>query len=134
MSADANLRTIESIYRAFGTGDVPAILDTLTDDVDWSTDSATGAAPWHTPKHGKDAVASFFAEIGEASEVTEFTVIAMAATETEVLSFLRYGFAKREGGEPATMHLHHYFGFRDGKIEYCRSAEDTALVAQVLGA
>ena len=30
------------------------------------------------------------------------------------------------------MNLHHYFRFRDGKIEYVRSAEDTALVAQVL--
>jgi hypothetical protein len=133
MSADANLATVQAIYQAFGTGDVPTILDTLTDDVDWATDGATGAAPWYGIKHGKDEVATFFSAIAETIDVSEFSVLTMAATETEVLTFIRFGFAPR-GGEPATMHLHHYFRFRDGKIDYYRGAEDTALTAQTLGA
>jgi ketosteroid isomerase-like protein len=133
VAAEENIETIQRIYRAFGEGDVDTILGLVTDDVDWATDGATGAAPWHRPWTGKDGVASFFAGIAEATEVSEFTVIAIAATETEVLTFVRYGFAKRgSGAEPATMHLHHYFRFRDGRIDYVRSAEDTALVAEVL--
>jgi hypothetical protein len=30
------------------------------------------------------------------------------------------------------MHLHHYFRFRDGKIDYYRGTEDTAQTGSVL--
>jgi hypothetical protein len=36
MSAENNIATVHGIYEAFGKGDVPAILDQLTDDVDWA--------------------------------------------------------------------------------------------------
>ena len=116
------------------TGDVDTILRLLTDDVDWATDSATGVAPWHGPKHGKDEVASFFAGIAEAIDVSQFDVVAMAATDDAVLTFIRFAFSPKGGGEPASMNLHHYFRFRDGKVDHYRGSEDTALMAQVLGA
>src|SRR5262249_60948786 len=102
-------------------------------DVDWSTDSAAALAPWHGPRSGKDGVASFFADIVAASEVTELTMLGIAANENEVFAFLRYGFRSPATGREATMHLHHYWRFCDGKIDYVRSSEATALVAQVLG-
>ena len=43
MSADINVKTIAQVYEAFGRGDVAAILDAVTDDVDWAaTAPATG--------------------------------------------------------------------------------------------
>jgi len=45
MSADANIKTIAEIYEAFGRGDVAAILDSLTDDVDWAAEAASHAGP-----------------------------------------------------------------------------------------
>jgi ketosteroid isomerase-like protein len=134
MSAQDNLATVQGLYEAFGEGDVQAILDHLTDDVDWATDSATGAAPWHGIKHGKDEVATFFAGIAEAIDVSAFDVVAMAATDDAVLTFVRFGFSAKGGGEQHTMHIHHYWRFRDGRVAYYRGGEDTALVAQVLGA
>jgi uncharacterized protein len=127
---------IQSLYRAFGAGDAQTILDALADDVEWHTEGPADAAPWYGPLHGKDGVAGFFAAIGGATEVTEFDVVGIAETDTEVLSFIRYGFRKRGSDAPlTTMHLHHYFRFRDdGKIAYVRNSEDTALVAQVLAA
>ena len=62
MSADANIKTIMSVYEAFGRGDVAAILDAVTDDVDWAAEATGTAAPWYGIRHGKDAVAAFFAE------------------------------------------------------------------------
>ena len=43
MSSDDNVKTVQSIYEAFGRGDLPAILDAVTDDVDWASDA--GVAP-----------------------------------------------------------------------------------------
>ena len=45
MSADANIKTIAEVYQAFGRGDVTAILDAVTDDVDWAAEAASSAAP-----------------------------------------------------------------------------------------
>src|SRR6266513_3128320 len=73
MSADANIKTIMGVYEAFGRGDVAAILDAVSDDVDWAAEADPAVAPWHGVRHGKDAVAKFFAEFGSTMEVEEFT-------------------------------------------------------------
>ena len=41
--SEANEATVKTIYEAFGTGDVPTILDKFTDDVDWAADTASTA-------------------------------------------------------------------------------------------
>ena len=52
MSADANVETVKAIYQAFGSGDVAAILDSCTDDVDWASDAASDDAPWWGQRKG----------------------------------------------------------------------------------
>jgi ketosteroid isomerase-like protein len=133
MSAEQNVGTIKQMYEAFGRGDVETILGLLTDDVDWSTDAAIESAPWYGPRHGKDGVRSFFEGIASAGPVTEFTPLSYASNdEGDVMVFIRYGFTATATGRDARMHLHHYWKFRDGKVCYVRSSEDTALVSSVL--
>ena len=43
--------------------------------------------------------------------------------------FLRYASRNTATGKEASMHLHHYWRFRDGKVEYYRGSEDTQLTA-----
>ena len=132
MSADANIKTITEVYEAFGRGDVAAILDTLTDDVDWAAEAASHAAPWYGVRHGKDAVAAFFTEFGSTMEVVEFTPVSLAGNDTDVLTVVRFRATSRSTGRTAEMDLHHYFKFRDGKIAYYRGTEDTAQTEDVL--
>lgn len=99
--SEANEATVKTIYEAFGTGDVPTILDKLTDDVDWAADTASTVAPWYGQR---------------------------------VFVFLDFGVTVRATGKSGTMHLHHYFRFRDGKIEYYRGTEDTALTEELFRA
>ena len=70
MCAQQNIQTARQMYEALGRGDLQAILDRVTDDVDWSTDAAIASAPWYGPRHGKDGVAGFFAAIGQTGPVT----------------------------------------------------------------
>jgi hypothetical protein len=65
MSAEQNIETARQLYEAFGRGDLQAILDRVTDDVDWSTDAAIASAPWYGPRQGTDGVAGFFEAIGK---------------------------------------------------------------------
>jgi ketosteroid isomerase-like protein len=46
--------------------------------------------------------------------------------------FLRYVFTVTATGKHAAMNMHHYWKFRDGKVRFVRSSEDTAQVAAAL--
>lgn len=133
MGADQNTETIKAMYEAFGRGDVDAILGLVTDDVDWSTDAAIESAPWYGPKHGKAGVRSFFEGIGQTGPVTEFTPLSFASNDDgDVMVLIRYAFTVTATGKDAAMNLHHYWRFRDGKVCFVRSSEDTAQVAAAL--
>lgn len=132
MSSDANIKVITEVYEAFGRGDVAAILDAVTDDVDWAADAASSSAPWYGVRHGKDAVAAFFSDFGSTIEVEEFTPVSIAANDTDVLTVVRFRARSRGTGRAEEMNLHHYFKFRDGKIAYYRGSEDTAQTEAVL--
>jgi uncharacterized protein len=132
VSADANIKTIAEVYQAFGRGDVAAILDAVTDDVDWAAEAASPAAPWYGVRHGRDAVAAFFSDFGSTMELGEFTPVSFAANDTDVLTVVRFRARSRSTGRTAQMNLHHYPKFRDGKIGYYRGTEDTTQTEAVL--
>src|SRR5580704_5970393 len=64
VGADDNIKTIQGIYEAFGRGDVQAVLDCVSDDVDWAAEASSAGAPWYGVRHGKAGVASFFEAFG----------------------------------------------------------------------
>jgi ketosteroid isomerase-like protein len=131
VSADANIKTIHAVYEAFARGDVPAIVDVVTDDVDWAADSSMTSAPWYGVRHGKDGVVAFFEAFGSAMEVEQFDPVSFAANDNEVHTLVRFTAKRRATGNSLAMNLHHYFEFRDGKIAYYRGSEDSALTATV---
>jgi uncharacterized protein len=133
MGADSNIQVIKDVYDAFGRGDVDAILDACTDDVDWSVDAASGDAPWWGQRTGKDAVGEFFAALAEATEVTEFSPESFAANDDgEVMTAVSYGFRAKATGKEGSTLIHHLFRLRDGKVSYWRGSEDTQLTASTL--
>ena len=132
MASEDNIKTIQSVYDAFGRGDVGAILDAVTDDVDWASDTSSTVAPWYGVRHGKDGVASFFEEFGSTMEVEEFTPFTFAANEDAVFAIVRFRARSRTTQKVVEMNLHHYFKFRGGKVFYYRGTEDTALTEAAL--
>lgn len=107
-------------------------LERLADDVDWATDATDPVAPWYGERKGKKQVGGFFEGVGGAMDVLDFEPLAFAANDDEVMTFVRFRARARETGREIDMHLHHYFRFRDGKIEYYRGSEDTAQTVAAL--
>jgi ketosteroid isomerase-like protein len=74
-----NLQTAQSIYEAFGKGDIPFIISRLSEDVQWEswTDNTAQKAevPWMLARSGRDAVIHYFEEIGKLS-IKEFSILA----------------------------------------------------------
>ncbi len=133
MSGKDNSETIKGVYGAFGRGDVGAILDAVTDDVDWGTETTATGAPWWGIKHGKDEVGTFFDALGKSTDVDEFTPLTFAVDDNgDVLTVVRYVMRSRDTGKVGKMHLHHYFRFTNGKISYYRGTEDTAITVATL--
>ena len=60
------------MYEAFGRGDVQAIVDRITNDVDWSTDAAIPSRRGTALGTARNRVVGFFEAIGETRQVTEF--------------------------------------------------------------
>jgi len=130
----ANIETIQRVYEAFGRGDVGTILDTLTDDIDWASESSSTLAPWHGVRHGKTEVQGFFEALGATADVLEFTPLSFAANDTDVMVIIRFEMKVRSTGRSGAMTLHHWWRLRDGKVCHYRGTEDTALTAALLAA
>jgi ketosteroid isomerase-like protein len=128
MSSDDNVKTVHAVYEAFGRGDIPAILDALTDDIDWASDADSTEVPWWGVRHGKSEVTDFFTKLATEMELEEFTPLAVIGDGDVVLTVVQFSMKSRTNGGNASMLLHHYWKFRDGKIEYYRGAEDTLLM------
>ncbi|MBY8876184.1 nuclear transport factor 2 family protein [Actinacidiphila acidipaludis] len=131
MSADTNVATITSVYEAFGRGDVQAILNVLSEDVNWATETVSTAAPWYGVRSGKSEVRAFFEQFAAAMKVDEFTPLAFAASETDVMTVVRLKAHHRANGGNVAMQMHHWFTFRDGQIVHHRATEDTAQVERL---
>ena len=129
--SDANVQAVQRIYEAFGQGDVATIVDLLADDVDFASEADPAIAPWHG-RRGKSEVPAFFQAIGETLDVTEFTPLAFASSETDVMAVIRFGCAVKATGKTGAMELHHWWRFRDGKVVLYRGSDDTALIAELL--
>ena len=132
MSQQENLRIVREVYDAVGRGDVPAILDRVTDDVDWSAEADSHAAPWYGARVGKAGVASFFSDLAGSIEITEFAPHSLAAGQDDVHLLVRWTFRSITTGQQASMTMHHYWRIRDGKIEHFRGSEDTEQTARIL--
>lgn len=55
----SNTETVEAIYEAFGRGELPTILDTLDDAVEWETTVPVSDVPWLQARCGKANIVGF---------------------------------------------------------------------------
>jgi ketosteroid isomerase-like protein len=131
-----HVATVNRIYEAFGKGDVPTIIDCLTDDVQWehwADNSAQKAGvPWMQARQGKPGVIDFFKNVGEL-EVKEFQVLSLMANETKVAAeFIFEARVPSTGNHYRDEEIHLWTFNEEGKVTGLRHYADTAkLIAAV---
>jgi ketosteroid isomerase-like protein len=122
----SNVDTVKQIYEAFGRGDIPAILDKLDDNVEWDTDFDEPAAPWLTPRRGRENIAGFFESLAPLS-FTKFDPHTIAADGNKVVAVIDIELDS-QGKHYVIPNEGHYFVFNDqGKITRFQHLVDTAL-------
>lgn len=119
---------VQSLYAAFGRGDVPALLDLLSSDVQWIHNGSIGL-PYMGRFVGKPAVAQWFSQVAaldgiEAFEPREFLA---GPDHVTVLGWERTR-ALPAGGifESDWVHV---FNLREGRIGRFVGTYDTAASA-----
>lgn len=120
---------MQSIYAAFGRGDIPAILDCLADDVAWehweSHWGQRGGVPWLTRRTGKAGAKAFF-EVIAGLQFREFAVKGLMAGDRQVAAEIVVEIAEPGGGVLRDEEMHLWNFNEEGKVSRFRHYADTA--------
>jgi ketosteroid isomerase-like protein len=118
----ANTKVIEAAYDAFGRGDIPALLDLIDEDVEWTSPRTL---PQGGEYHGKPEVVRFFENVGAAWDPLTIDVEAIDEVGAELVVGVVRLDGTRRGGKPDGYGSAHVFTVRNGRI--CRFREYTDL-------
>jgi ketosteroid isomerase-like protein len=130
--SEQNMEIVKGIYGAFAQGDVPAVLGSFTDDIEWY--EAEGM-PYGGLHRGGDAVLQkVFGPISE--DVEGFAVIPeefMGSGDT-VAAVVRYTGTGKATGKALNVPVVHVWDIRDGKVARFRQFIDTVKFVEVVPA
>jgi ketosteroid isomerase-like protein len=120
------LETVQTIYTAFGRGDVPAILQRISPDVSWEHGALDHGIPWLVPGRGLTHVGAFFETVGRELDITRFEVQQLYAAGDQVIAQIAIELVVRSTGKPVRdLELHHWQLGADGLVHAFRHVVDT---------
>jgi ketosteroid isomerase-like protein len=127
--SDQNVSTIQEIYGAFGRGDVAAILERVSDAVEFGFNVKESDVPWHATFRGKHEVPRFFEALAGGTQVHAFVPETFVHSGPHVVASIRFEHTmKKSGRRVAEQQLHWWTFGADGKVERLRHYADTAMV------
>lgn len=122
----SNIEIIAQLYADFGQGNIPPILEQLTDDVTWEL-PASANVPFAGIFEGKAGVLAFFQQVGINNDFHEFNVEKLLADADTVVALGNLKATAKTTGKISANKWAHRWDFKNGKIarhyEYVDSAE-----------
>lgn len=128
MSEQDNIQLVKDSYDAFGRGDLEGLLNNLAENVEWITPGPADLMPTAGTRRGRQAVAEFFAVLGEQEDVELFEPKEFIAQGDKVVAIIDYRGRVKATGKTAETTILHVFDFKDGKVQRFREFFDTAAV------
>jgi ketosteroid isomerase-like protein len=120
----SNLETVKKIYEAFGTGDIPFILEQLDENIAWESwadnSAQTADVPWLKARNSKEGVLEFF-QIVNTLGVKDFQVLSLMEGENKIAAEI---VIETEFYRDEEMHLWTFNS--EGKLVHFRHYVDTA--------
>ncbi len=130
VSSSDNIGIVDAAYKAFGTGDIPAVLAVLDEKVEWNEAEGNAYADGN-PYIGPDAVLNgIFKRIGDDHEYFKLTDIQLHdMSNNQVLATLRYDAKVKKTGKPYNTQAAHLWTFNNGKVVAFQQYVDTKQLA-----
>jgi uncharacterized protein len=133
MSEQTNVAVVQQAYEDFGRGDIPAVLEALTDDVEW-TMQGPSVIPFAGTFRGREGIAEFFSLLGETLEFEQFEPRKFVAQGDTVVVLGYERDIVKQTGRGFEEQWAHIYTLRDGKIATGMFFEDTAAYVVALNA
>src|ERR687893_2916067 len=133
MSERTNADVVQRGYEAFGRGDIPALLDLLTDDVEWTLQGPS-VIPYAGTRYGHEGVEDFFSLVEETLEMEQFEPREFVAQGDTVVVVGYERSVVKSTGRTFEQEWTHVYTLRDSKIARVRVIDDTATQVVALGA
>ena len=124
-STSANTEMAQAVYSNFGEGNVPAILNLLTDDIKWTCPGPIDILPYARVYNGKTEVADFFKLIYANKDFPKFEAREFIAEGDKVVALGYWDAKSKKTGNPYSGYWAMAFYFRDGKISEHREYYDS---------
>ena len=128
-----NVQTVKDLYAAFGRGDVPAILECVSNDTHWSFNAVDRTVPWYEPVTSKSTLPKFFQSLAENLDIHAFEPKRFFDSGDDVLSHVHIDYTVKKTGRRVTQEQIHWWTFdAQGKIARQLHFEDTAQVVSAV--
>ncbi len=124
----SNTALIQSIYQAFGRGDVAFVAAQVTADTYWDFCVTDSDVPWHRPATGPEGVASFLGAFISEVTLTRFAPQKFIAAGDEVMVHVSLGYKINRTGRTVSEDQIQWWTIRAGRVTRLRHFEDTAQV------
>ena len=133
LSNPENVNIIDSVYKAFSTGDIPSVLGALDANVIWNEAEGNALADGN-PYIGPDAVLNgVFVRIGEEYEYFKLSDIQLhEMSNDQVLATLRYQAKYKSNGAVVDAQAAHFWKLNDGKVISFQQFVDTKQLADAV--
>ena len=137
MGVSENIETVKSIYPLFFQGNLGAISELLSPEVDWEfgCSEATARLPWFTPGRGREYFMTFCQKAGEALRFESFDVLSVMGEGEWVVALCRLRAVNVANGKALVEECEpHVWRFdAQGRIVAMRHAADSLHHAEAAG-
>ena len=124
MNEHQNVETVRRLYQLTNDGDVPAVLNMLSDDVELFV-FGSAKVPWAGHWRGRDGAERFLRAMGGAADVKDHPDILVAAGDS-VVAIHRPMVRIRATCRDASFNCVHVWTLREGLLLRLREYADTA--------
>jgi ketosteroid isomerase-like protein len=97
MSEQENTGLVQQAYGYFLSGDIPAVLDLLSEDVEWLVPEVEGV-PGRGKWHGREQVGQFFQTLDDTEEARQFEPREFVAQDDKVVALGHYVWHVKSNG------------------------------------
>jgi ketosteroid isomerase-like protein len=127
--SNPNIALVQSMYAAFGRGDIATIIKNVTPQIEWQSGGRAEDFPTFGPRKGPQGVEQFFKEVAQHNEFAEFSPREFHADGDKVFVLGYYDIKLRANGKSFASDWVHIFTIRDGKVAKFREFLDSAAAA-----
>lgn len=120
--------TVKALYDAFATGNIPFILESVSEDFTWQDPCDSSVVPYGGIHKGRSGFSEFFQKLGGSTETTLWQVNDYVSGGNKVVAAGRHSITSKSAGKSATTDWVMIWTFKDNTPVAGRAYYDTSAV------